>query len=131
MRTLRSVLALGTILVLGSCTYLPKNGACPETAQWTAWIDAMPGPNAERSLIVTGRAFVPVDRVAILRAGPTDRMNPPGQRFTLFLFLDPDAEEGWQDVRAEVTPALPEYREIVVSCAGEELARIENIQTAY
>ena len=91
----------------------------------------MPGPDAEPTLIVTGRAYVPHHRRAILRAGPTDRMSPAGQRFSLFLFVDPDAEEGWRDVRAEIRPALPEYREVTIACAGEEIARIETIETAY
>ena len=91
----------------------------------------MPGPDAQPSLIVIGRAMVPKNRKAILRAGPTDRMLPAGQRLTLFLFVAPDAEEGWRDVRAEIRPALSEYREVIIDCGGREIARIDQIDTAH
>lgn len=104
---------------------------CPDqTRGWTAWINAMPGPGATPTLIVTGEAFVPAGTAATLSAGPTDRMMPPSQRFTLALSSRPDAPGGWQQVRGEITPALAQYRSVIVGCDGEAVATITDIQTA-
>ncbi len=110
---------------------VPPVATCPsETRGWTAWISAMPGPNATPSLIVTAEAFVPAGTAATLSAGPTDRMMPPSQRFTLALSSRPDAPGGWQEVRGTISPALAEYRSVMVGCGDAVVATITDIQTA-
>ncbi|HRP12226.1 MAG TPA: hypothetical protein PLK37_14445, partial [Terricaulis sp.] len=39
----------------------PAAGNCAviESSDWAAWINAMPGPGAQRTLIVTGRITLP------------------------------------------------------------------------
>lgn len=111
----------------------PESGAaplCPETRNWSAHINAMPGPGAQPTLIVTGEANVPAGRSAMLTVGPTDRMMPPGQRFTLSLETSSDPA-GWQPVRAEIKPALDAYSSVIIGCQGQEVARITDIQKAY
>ncbi|WP_082922000.1 hypothetical protein [Croceicoccus mobilis] len=104
---------------------------CPaETRGWNAFINAMPGPGSTPTLIVTGQALVPDGAAAVLVAGPTDRMMPPGQRATLSLSPAPDAAGGWVDVRMEIKPALPEYRAVMIACDGEPVAEIAEIETA-
>lgn len=112
-------------------TGVPVAQTCPaETRGWTAWVNAMPGPDAKPTLIVSGEAFVPAGAKATLTAGPTDRMMPPSQRFVLALESMPEAEGGWQQVRVEVTPAMPQYRSLMIGCGGEGIATITDIETA-
>jgi|EndMetStandDraft_4_1072995.scaffolds.fasta_scaffold16912_4 type IV pilus biogenesis protein CpaD/CtpE len=131
MRVVLSALVLAT---LAGCATTPPaaSTACPATRNWTAFINAMPGPGAQPSLIVTGEANVPGGMQAVLRPGPTDRMMPPGQR--LVLATEPGGgASGWQPVRAEIAPALPTYREVIVTCDGQRVWRIEGaaIETAH
>ena len=127
----------GSLLVpLAACTATPPPKeeqpvtACPQTRNWVAWVDAMPGPGKETRLIVEGEVDLPTGRAAALVPGPTDRMSPPGQRFALE--LSPGAGAGgWQKVRGELKPSLIAYHAVIVGCAGETLARIEDVPTAY
>lgn len=90
----------------------------------------MPGPGSQPRLIVDGEVDVPAGMVASLREGPLDRMMPPGQRFALEL-TPGKGPAGLQRVRIEVKPALAQYREIVIGCGGETIARITDIKTAH
>lgn len=101
--------------------------ACPETRGWAAWINDMPGPGATPTLIVSGEAKLTAGTAATLTPGPTDRMMPPGQRFTLVLRKG-SGPGGWQPVRGEINPALPDYREVIVGCEGNTLVRISPIE---
>ena len=136
-----SILACGLVtgsllLSLAACTATPPPNeekpvpACPQTRNWAAWVDAMPGPGKEPRLIVEGEVDLPAGRTATLVPGPTDRMSPPGQRFALE--LSPGAGAGgWQKVRGELKPSLIAYHAVIVGCAGETLARIEDVPTTY
>lgn len=134
---LQALLAPGAAFLLSGCT-TPAMQAdagetaaprCPQTRNWTAHVDAMPGPDARPRLIVAGEADVPQGFVATLRAGPTDRMMPPGQR--VMLALEPGSgPQGWQPVRLESAPALPQYREVRIGCADEPVATITDIPVA-
>jgi len=129
------ILALATAFAttLAACATTPEDGgasSCPETRGWTAHINAMPGPGAVPTLIVSGQANVPAGRTATLAVGPTDRMMPPGQRFTLSL-TPSSAPSGWQEVRGEIKPALSSYSSVIIGCEGQEVARITDIQTAH
>lgn len=132
-----AVAALAAALVSGCMTPAATSGesaaaapACPGTRNWTAHVNAMPGPEARPSLIVTGEVDVPRGFVPVLRAGPTDRMMPPGQRMSLSLEAG-SGPAGWQAVRAEVVPALPQYREVRVACGGATVAVLADIVTAH
>ncbi|WP_157668186.1 hypothetical protein [Croceicoccus marinus] len=146
MRAFLPVIAAASLVAaLGGCTTMGQAGGglagdgapqtaatCPdETREWAAWSNAMPGPGAAPTLIVTGKVFVPAGTSATLSAGPTDRMMPPSQRFTLALSSRPDAPGGWQPVRGEITPALAQYRSVIVGCDGAAVATITDIQTAH
>lgn len=103
---------------------------CPvETRGWEAWVNAMPGPDAIPTLIVMGEALMPEKATAVLTAGPTDRMMPPGQRVTLS--IEPsDRAAGWDQVRLEIKPALPEYSSVVIGCGGNTIATISPVMVA-
>lgn len=135
MRRPAFALALSPLVLLSACATKPPEGPptaiCPQTRNWTAWINAMPGPGAVPTLIVTGEAEIPAGMAATLSPGPLDRMMPPGQRFTLVL-APGSGPAGWQQVRAEVKPAQSAYRVVLIGCAGKEIGRVEgsDIETA-
>ncbi|NTZ43329.1 hypothetical protein G7A66_09575 [Altererythrobacter sp. SALINAS58] len=118
---------------------------CPDTAGWQAYIDAMPRvidgsapAQSNRRLIVTGEADLPDGASARLLMGPTDRMQPPGQRFTLDIVdggnaprLDSGPRKGWAMVRAVKEDALPAYSSVIISCGDEVIATIDEISTVY
>ena len=110
---------------------------CPVLASrdWKAWINAMPGPDAVRTLIIEGEVDMPTPgyRVTLI-PGPADRMMPPDQRFALAA----SAADAMviqvvtpTPVRYEGKASYQEYRAITIGCGGKILARIENIETAY
>lgn len=120
------------ILPLAACATMPPAApVCPATDNWQVWIDAMPGPGAQLRLIVDGEVQIPPGFKASLRPGPLDRMQPPGQRFLLEL-TPGKGPSGAQRVRAEAKPAQTVYREVIVTCGGNAIARIDgsSIETA-
>ena len=144
MRTHRSISlpAAAAMLLAGGCTTVPASGqreaiaakpiavpVCPtETRGWQAWIDAMPGPNAQPTLIVQGEALLPERAAATLTAGPLDRMQPPTQRVTLA--VEPSVKAaGWAPLRVEI-PSPASLRAVSISCDGAEIARIEPVTAA-
>lgn len=102
---------------------------CPPSRNWSAWVNAMPGPGAVPTLIVTGEVLLPNGTAATLSPGPTDRMTPPGQHFALIVARG-KRPGGWRSVRGEIRPALASYREVLVGCDGATLARISPVERA-
>jgi hypothetical protein len=103
------------------------------SSDWTAGVNAMPGPNARATLIVTGKVTVPSGgHRLILRAGPVLELYPPIQRVELEAM--PPAGEGTPEaptieVRGEF-PALDTFGEVQVHCGNRLLASIRNIVRA-
>ena len=142
--TARALLPLALAAPLAACATpqapepnppaLSRSDVCPETRNWTAHIDAMPKvgdrPGSQPTLIVTGEALAPPGMELSLVPGPLDRMMPPGQRLTLRM-TPGRGPTGWQGIRAEIRPAQAKYRAVMIGCDGAEVARIEDIPTAY
>ena len=124
-------------LALGGCVTIdnrnsPPPAACPAASRnWTAYVNAMPGPDARPTLIVAGEVDAPRGFVPVLTAGPTDRRFPPGQRFALSLAAAPGAPAGWRPVRGQIRPALAQYGEVIVGCGGAVVARIAPVERVY
>lgn len=137
-KAMLAMAATGLGLILAGCATTSADGAgqdalpvCPtETRSWSAWINAMPGPDARRTLIVNGEVLLPDGAIAKLSAGPLDRMMPPGQRVALSVERAERAA-GWQQVRLEIAPALPAYGSVIVGCGDSEVARIAPVESAY
>lgn len=108
-----------------------QSAVCPPSDGWHAWIDAIPGKGENLTLLVSGEVDIPAGMVARLRPGPLDRMTPPGQRFVLELAKG-RGPTGRQLVTGRNTPSQTLYREIIIGCGGETIARIEGseIETA-
>lgn len=138
MRTIGAKAAvMAAALLAGGCATAPAGGeeqialpVCPtESRGWSAWINAMPGPNAQRTLIVTGEVLLPDGASATLSEGPLDKMMPPGQRIALSI-ARAERAAGWQQVRVEIAPAQPAYSSVIVGCGGSEVARLATVDTA-
>lgn len=145
-RTVWGLVAAGAALSLAACvtpaTHVTATGekenpvanVCPETRGWVAWVNAMPGPGMVPTLIVEGEVNVPAGQAAALDTGPLDRMMPPAQRFALRIApadTGADTSGGWRKVRAELAPAQPEYRAVLIGCHDQTLAEITSVTRAY
>lgn len=114
-----------------------QNSSCPviDSRDWAAWVNAMPGPDAVRTLIVTGEVDMPTPGYSIdITLGPADRMMPPGQYLDLSV-TPPDGMVAQvvtpMPVRFETPAVYPEYRKIVVRCGGTLLAEITDVPVAH
>ncbi len=131
------------LLPLAACTQnmpepesAPPPQDCPvlDSRNWHAWIDAMPGPDPERTLNISGEVDLPAAGYeASLKAGPSDRAMPPGQRFELEL----TPPEGMAAQVVTPTPvkyrakaSYPAYRVITITCAGQEIATMPDVMVA-
>lgn len=114
----------------------PAASACAVIANrnWTAHINAMPGPNAQRTLIVTGEVDLPTPGYTVsLDLGPADRSAIPVQQLT----LNTTAPSGIvaqvvapTPVRYEGPAIAQQYSAVRIMCGGAQLAEITQIDTA-
>jgi hypothetical protein len=109
---------------------------CPviDSRNWHAWVDAMPGPGAQRTLNISGEVDLPTPGYTVsLHAGPMDRMMPPGQRFELELA----APDGMVAQVVTTTPVKyreptphARYRSVTILCGGKPLATMPDVMIA-
>ena len=119
--------------------YQPQPPECPITASrdWSAWVNAMPGPGARGpALVVSGKVVTATGgyQVAFDRALQIRRGQPPQAFVTLFV-APPEGAAASQvasthEVRWE-WPLNQPVGSVVVRCGDKTLAEITNIQTAY
>lgn len=109
---------------------------CPiiGSRDWAAHVDAMPGPNANPRLIVTGKVTVPTGgyRVA-LRMGPVAESYP----VQVTVFLDATAPTGAATQALVTHDVRGSWRSeervgaVTIRCGSRALARIDDIETAH
>lgn len=119
--------------------YQPQPPECPITASrdWTAWVNAMPGPGARGpALVVTGKVVTATGgyQVAFDRSMQIRRGQPP-QAFVTLYVAPPEGPAASQvasthEVRWE-WPLNQPVGSVVVRCGDKTLAEITSIQTAY
>ena len=129
-------------LALGACHTSPpapgqagRECAVYESSDWAAWINAMPGPGAQRTLHVTGRIVVPTPGYsATLTAGAADRSAIPTQQLNLNL----TTTDGMvlqvlttREVAYEGPAIAQQYRAVRIMCGGAQLAEITDITIAH
>jgi hypothetical protein len=105
---------------------------CPfrGTKEWKAWVNAMPGPGAQRTLIVIGQVDVGSDGYAgKLSLGALDKSMPPTQHVNLDLVEKSGAKAGWQEVRIDHRPAAS-YKAVTIDCHGQEVGHVEPVTEA-
>lgn len=108
--------------------------AAYESRNWQAYINAMPGPNAQRVLHIMGEVDMPTPGYSVeLIAGPADRAQPPGLRFRLATQapggMVTQVITATQVRYAEPTP-YSAIREITIGCGDRTLATITDVPVA-
>ena len=138
------------VLALGSCApggpaYYPAplepdggaiRTACPiaGSSDWAAWVNAMPGPNARPTLIVTGKVTVPTGGYRFAWRDMRVMESYPIQ-VAAELEVIPPAGAATQavvthDIRGE-WPVSPPVGSMTVRCGDRVLARIAPVETAH
>lgn len=109
---------------------------CPviDSRDWAAWVNAMPGVDAQRTLIVTGEIDLPTPGYAVsMQTGVADRSMRPVQE--LLLILEPPQDLVTQvvtptPVRFDGTAIAPEYSGVRVRCGDTLIADITDVPVA-
>ena len=127
-------------LLLAACAPVPaapvQTAACPiiGSSDWAAWVNAMPGPNARPTLIVTGKVIVPTGGyrfgwadMRVMESYPVQvaadlRATPPAGPATQAVVT--------HEVRGE-WPISPPVGSMTVHCGDRVLARIAPVETAH
>lgn len=130
-----SVLAMGQVAMANDGAGSGGGCAVLDSREWSAWIDAMPGPDAKRTLHVRGLVDLPTPGFApVWTVGPADRHAIPKQYFDL-AFTPPDGMVAQVITTVEVhfeTPAIyPQYRGLVIRCGDAVLAEIDEVIEAH
>ena len=128
-------------LALTSCQTAPEplptmSQSClaTDSRNWQAWVDAMPGPNARPTLIVTGKFTAP-------SGGYTYRWGPPrvmeSYPVQVSVQLMPIPPSGYasdalvdHEVRGE-WPMTPPVGSLTVTCGDKVLGRVSPVETAH
>jgi hypothetical protein len=116
---------------------VPAAGACAVIANraWSAHINAMPGPGAQRTLIVSGEIDLPTPGyTASLDLGPADRSAIPVQQLTVNTAAPTTIVAQVvtpYPVRYEGPAIAEQYRAVRIMCGGEPLAEITEIVVAH
>ena len=138
---IRFPIALSCGLALAGCAAVPLPGPDTSTAcgviqssDWKAWVNAMPGPGARPTLIVTGKVTVPTGGYRFAWGDTRIMESYPIQVATE---LRPIAPAGpatqalvTHDVRGEF-PVTPPVGSVTVRCGGQVLAAISPVETAH
>ena len=114
----------------------PPRSDCPvvSSRDWMAHVDAMPGPNDNPRLIVSGKVTVPTGGYRLaLRMGPVAESYPV--QVTIFLDATPPTGAATQalvthDVRGSWR-SEERVGSVTVRCGRRALARIDGIGTAH
>lgn len=143
----RPLLASSLAMAVAGCDMPGLPGPSPDTCpvlasrDWTAFVNAMPGPGPRPELIVTGQVRLPTAGYLVeLLPGPLEGPPPPVQ--TVELVAIPPAGPAATvvtevDVRLELSaPAIrpddpPPYRAVRVVCGDAELAYISPVEVAW
>ena len=132
---------LSAPLFLSACATAPapappaSAAACPITASsdWKAWVNAMPGPNAKPTLIVTGKVTVPTGGYTFAWRDLRTMESHPVQIVADLEALPPEGPATQaietHDLRGE-WPATPPVGSVTVTCGQQTLARISPVETA-
>ena len=114
---------------------LPADGcAAAASSDWAAWVNAMPGPSARPSLIVTGKVTVPTGGYRIQWGDMRVAESYPVQVFADLLVIPPSGAATQAIVTHDVRgqwPMTPPVGSVTVRCGERVLARISPVETAH
>ena len=101
---------------------------------WAAWVNAMPGPNARPTLIVTGKVTVPTGGYRFAWRDMRVMESYPVQVAVELNAIPPDGPATQalvtHDVRGQ-WPVDPPVGSLTVRCGDMVLARIAPVETAH
>lgn len=137
---MKPILLLAAGALASSCSTLPTapDGplACPiiGSSDWRAWVNAMPGPGARPTLIVTGKVTTPSAGYHFSWGEPVVMESYPVQ-VAVELRAHPPAGPAAQVVTtSEVRgqwPMDPPVGSVTVRCGDRVLARISPVENAH
>jgi hypothetical protein len=139
--TITAVLVLAGCGPMASAPYPPQQLYSPgksgceiiDSSNWAAWVNAMPGPNARPTLVVTGKVTVPTGGYRFAWRDMRVMESYPVQVVAEFEAIPPTggATEAivTHDVRGE-WPMSPPVGSLTISCGGRTLAAISPVETA-
>lgn len=114
----------------------PVPQSCPVVASsdWQAWVNAMPGPNAQPTLIATGRVTVPTGGYTFRWGSPRVMESYPVQVSVPLIAVPPSgaATQAVQthEVRGE-WPMSPPVGSLTITCGDRILGRVSPVPTAH
>lgn len=145
---MKRLLVMPPLLALAACIAAPAAPYDPPPAgpiggrgcgaasasEWTAWVNAMPGPNARPTLIVTGKVTVPTGGYRIAWHDMRVMESYPVQVAADLDVIPPDGPATQaivtHDVRGE-WPIDPPVGSVTVRCGDTVLARVAPVETAH
>ncbi len=115
---------------------MPLPASCPilGSSDWAAWINAMPGPGARPTLIVTGRVTVPTGGYRIGWADMRVAESYPVQIFADLRVVPPSGMATQAVTTHDVRGTWPMDQPVgafTVRCGNRVLARISPVETAH
>ena len=114
----------------------PVRTACPivNSSGWAAWVNAMPGPNARPTLIVTGKVTVPTGGYRFAWRDMRVMESYPVQVAAALEVIPPAGPASpavvTHDVRGQ-WPISPPVGAMTIHCGDRVLARIAPVETAH
>jgi hypothetical protein len=113
---------------------MPRSCLAVSSSDWQAWVNAMPGPNAQPRLIATGKVTVPTGGYSFRWGSPRVMESYPVQ-VSVELIPVPPAGPATQalethDVRGE-WPMSPPVGAFSVTCGDRVLGRVSPVETAH
>jgi len=137
------LISIAAVLLLGGCEAVPGTPPPPagvadcaaiDSSNWSAWINAMPGPNARTTLIATGKVTVPTGGYRI-EWGDLMVLESYPVQVVAYLRPVPPTHGGTEavvthDVRGE-WPMDQQVGSFTVRCGERVLARISPVETAH
>lgn len=119
----------------GAYPPIPVDGcAAIASSDWAAWINAMPGPSARPSLIVTGKVTVPTGGYRIEWGDLRVAESYPVQVFADLRVIPPAGPATQAIVTHDVRgqwPMSPPVGSVTIRCGERVLARISPVETAH
>lgn len=119
--------------------YPPSAGAepCPirGSGEWRAWINAMPGPNAQPTLNITGKVTVPTGGYTVeFTPYLQDRAGSPSDKIAQVRAIPPAGPATQAIMTHDLNwkwPVSGPISSVTIRCADKTLGHISPVQTAY
>ena len=135
----RRLLTFAAALAVGACQAVPQQptiAQCPiiGSSDWAAWVNAMPGPGARPTLIVTGKVTVPTGGYRVEWANFRVAESYPVQVFGELRVIPPSDGATQVVTTHEVRGEWPMDQpvgSVTIRCGNRLLARVSPVETAH